>query len=87
MYVSCGEDCYLMNDLGSEVVHELKSTQEEADTRHLFHAASNGYKAIKVVSDDTDLLVLFVAVRNEIRSRIYISHLYKKRYPKQKSKI
>jgi len=56
-------------------VHQLRSTQEEADTRLLFHAAhaaSNGYHAIKVVSDDTDVLVLFVAFSNEIPSRIYI---------------
>ena len=42
-------------------VTQLKSSQEEADTRmllHALHAAESGFKAVIITADNTDVLVL-----------------------------
>ena len=44
-------------------------THEEADTRLMVHAldsASNGYKRLKIRSDDTDVVVLAIAIANTL---------------------
>ena len=46
-------------------VTELQSTQEEADTSlllHALHAARTGSKAVIVTADDTDVMVLCLAI-------------------------
>ena len=61
LFVTCDEVCYKITKENWEEVTELKSTQEEADTRmllHTFHAANAGYKAIIITADDTDVLVI-----------------------------
>ena len=65
-----------LTENGSEV-SELRCTQEEADSRLLLnarHAASNGHKAVKIVSDDTDVHVigLCVAFSSKISCDIYL---------------
>ena len=45
LFVTCDEVCYKISKENWEEVTELKSTQEEADTRmllHAFHAANAG---------------------------------------------
>ena len=57
-----------------EEVTELKSTQEEADTRlllHSLHAAESGYKSVVIVADDTDVLVLSLSVSSSIPCPMY----------------
>ena len=74
LYVTHGEDCIRITAQSVEDVPELKSTQEEADTRlllHAKHAAGTGLSAITVVADDTDVFLLSVAFCKEIRTPLY----------------
>ena len=56
------------------MVEELKSCQEEADTRillHTKHASGQDYKSILIVSEDTDVFLLLIAFSNEIPASLY----------------
>ena len=54
------------------MVDALRSSQEEADTRILLHAthhaSDNGYKYVMVVSEDTDVYELCIALATVIKS-------------------
>ena len=54
------------------MVDELQSSQEEADTRLLLHAkhhaSDNGYKYVMVVSEETDVYVLCIALATDVES-------------------
>ena len=48
-HFSCESDCYEITSQAANIVEELKSTQEEADTRlilHAAHRAKSGYNAV-----------------------------------------
>ena len=52
----------------------LQSNQEEEDTRiilHAAHAAEEGYSAVVVAADDTDVLVLCLAFSADISCAIF----------------
>ena len=52
----------------------LQSIQEETDTRiilHAAHAAEEGYSAVVVATDDTDVLVLCLAFSSDISCGIF----------------
>ena len=69
VYLTCEEFCYTLDENGFVEVDELKSTQEEADTRmplHALHAVTAGYNSVLIVSEDTDVLVLCVAFSSQI---------------------
>ena len=59
----------------SAVVDELPSSQEEAD-RILMHAKQHasdiGYKYVMVVSEDSDVYVLCIALATDINSSFFI---------------
>ena len=67
---------YLLKANGDHVAYEevpnLRSTQEEADTRMLLHAyhASEDYSAVVIRSPDTDVLVLCIALASSIPARL-----------------
>ena len=49
--MTCESDCYEISSPAANIVEELNSTQEEADTRlilHAAHAAKSDYKAVVV---------------------------------------
>ncbi|KAG1659185.1 hypothetical protein GQR58_022660 [Nymphon striatum] len=74
LFVTRGKLCYHVTSSGTQIVSDLESTQEEADTRMLLHAAHasrSDYEAIVVVSDDTDVLVLCLAFKPQIPTNIY----------------
>ncbi|KAK5859272.1 hypothetical protein PBY51_003352 [Eleginops maclovinus] len=74
LYVTCEEVCYRLEKEQLEEVTELASTQEEADTRillHALHAAESGYKAVVIVAEDTDVLVLCLGFHKNICCPIY----------------
>ena len=74
VYVTVKDKCYKITQSGSEEIEELKTTQEEADTRLIFHAkhaAKAGYKCLIIISDDTDVLVLAIAFSSNIQCQIY----------------
>ena len=55
-------------------VAELQSTQEEADTGlllHALHAARTGSKAVKVTTEDTDVMLICFAFQKDIPCPIY----------------
>ena len=70
--MTCESDCYEITSQAANIVDELNSTQEEADTRLILpaaHAARSGYKAVVVASEDTDVFLLclaFVERRQEL---------------------
>ena len=58
-----------------ERLTDLNSSQEEADTRsllHAAHAARSKFVAIIIVSEDTDVLVLCLAFKSFILSSMFI---------------
>ena len=38
LFVTCGQKCWRIGQMGASLVNDLKSSQEEADTRILLHA-------------------------------------------------
>ena len=53
---------------------DLKSSQEEADTRMLLHAflaGKSGYKAVVIIAEDTDVLILCLGFSKDISCPIY----------------
>ena len=74
LFITCEKQCFKVTKEGSEVIDELTTNQEEADTRMLLHAkhASSNYKSIVIVTEDTDVFVICVAIFHQISSNMYI---------------
>ena len=75
MYVTVGDECFVITKDGSEEVEDLKSTQEEADGRlllHTAHAAKNGYRVVVICAEDTDVFVLSLAFSSVIGCQILL---------------
>ena len=74
LYVASEETClHITNDQWAEVA-ELQSNQEEADTRillHAAHAAEEGYIAVVVTADDTDVMVICLAFSPDISCPLF----------------
>ena len=54
---------------------ELTSNQEEGDTHlpfHPKHAAQEGYKAVAVISEDTDVFIFLLNFLSIINTRLYM---------------
>ena len=60
LYVTLLEECWKITAQEANLVPELQSCQEEADTRMLLHAKHAGGSCV-FQSDDTDVLILFLA--------------------------
>ena len=77
LYIAGGSETVVYKITANETceVEELKSNQEEADTRMILHsvfASSCGLKTIVVRSPDTDVLVLLLHYRPSIKaSKLY----------------
>ena len=72
--LACGQKCWRSGQMGASLVNDLKSSQEEADTRillHAKHASDQGYTSVIVVSEDTDVFVLLIAFAKEIPASLY----------------
>ena len=75
LFVTCKYDRYEITSQAANIVDELNSTQKEADTRlilHAAHAARSGYKAVVVASEDTDVFLLCLAFKRFIPASIYV---------------
>ena len=74
LYVASEETClHITNDQWAEV-EELQSIQEEADTRIIFHAAhaaEEGYRAVVVTAEQTDVKVLCLAFSPDISCSMF----------------
>ena len=53
---------------------DLKTSQEEADTRLIFHAehAASNVSSIIMVAEDTDIILLCLAFHKDIHSSVYV---------------
>lgn len=74
LFVTCEQLCFRIAKEQWEEVSELRSSQEEADTRlllHALHAAESGYKSVVVTAEDTDVLVLCLGMCKKIPCRMY----------------
>ena len=74
LYTTCEEVCFKVGKDQWEEVIELRSCQEEADTRmllHSLHAAESGYKAVIITAEDTDVLVLCLGFSKHIPCPMY----------------
>ena len=74
MYVTCGEICTKITSDGAVDIDELRTTQEEADTRVIFHSkhASSCCTSIIIVAEDTDIIILCLAFQSRINCNLYI---------------
>ena len=69
LYTTVDDKCYKITSRGSEEVPELQCQQEEADGRLLFHAvhaARQGYQAIVICAEDTDVFIMCLAFHDKI---------------------
>lgn len=74
-FVTTDDCCYDVSSIGMTTREELRSTQEEADTRmflHAAHAAAAGYRAVVITSEDTDVFVLSLAFKGFISCPIFV---------------
>jgi len=74
LFVTKNELCFEISSTGSRIREDLNSTHEEADTRillHALHAANAGY-AVVISSEDTDVLVISLALKSSIASPLFI---------------
>ena len=75
IYVASEEtSLHINNDQWAEVAG-LQSNQEEADTRiilHAAHAAEEGYRAVVVTPDDTDVMVLCLVFSPDISCPLFL---------------
>ncbi|KAJ8403837.1 hypothetical protein AAFF_G00347050 [Aldrovandia affinis] len=71
LYVASEERCLHITKECAEVAG-LQSNQEEADTRmHAAHATEEGYSAVVVTADDTDVLLLHLAFSADISCPLF----------------
>lgn len=74
MYATCDNRCWKITEEDSVEVLELSSCQEEADTRlllHAAHASQEGYEAVVINSEDTDVFILLTAFSNSIDASLF----------------
>lgn len=74
LYVTCEQYCFKVTEDKWEEVPDLESTQEEADSRlflHTQHAARDGYKAVIISSEDTDVFIISLAMHSTMDVSIY----------------
>ena len=69
LYATVDDKCYRITSHGSVEVPALQCHQEEADGRLLFHAiyaAREGYQAVVICSEDTDVFIMSLAFHDKI---------------------
>ena len=74
LHVTEGTSCFKIARAGCHEVEELRSIQEEADTRiflHVRHAEMNGYSNVVIHSPDTDVYIMAVAFSAELHGHLY----------------
>lgn len=75
LFVTGESKGWKITEEGSENVAELTSNHEEADTRLLLHAAhtaQEGYKAIAITSEDTDVFILLLNLSSIINVKLFM---------------
>ena len=75
LFVTCESDYYKITSQAVNLVDELNSIQEEADTSlilHASHAARLGYKVVVVAAEDTDVFLLCLAFNCLFPASMYV---------------
>ena len=73
IFVTTEGHCYEVSSIGMTTREEVRSTQEEADSRvflHGPHAAAAGYRAVVITSDATDVFSPFDFYRLHLMSSV-----------------
>ena len=74
LYVTVGDKCYRITSQGSVDVPALQCQQKEADGRlllHATHAAREGYQAVVICSEDTDVFIMSLAFHDKIGAPLF----------------
>ena len=69
LYVTDRDKCYRITCKGSMEVPSLQCHQEEADgclLLHATHAANEGYQAVVICPEDTDVFIMSLAFHDKI---------------------
>ena len=67
--LTCDKECCQLSSTLVTSVPELRSSQEEADTRlllHAYHALRSGFCNVIIQSDDTDVAVIILSTFSEL---------------------
>ena len=75
LYATYLDKCFCLRANGWTEEEALATQQEEADTRlflHANHASQDGHDNILLVSDDTDVFIIALAMAEKIKSRLYM---------------
>ena len=74
LYVTCDYLCFRLTRDNMIEVEALKSTQEEADIRVIFHTKQAVLQASSsiMIAEDTDILLLCLAFHKEIYCHVYV---------------
>lgn len=74
MYVTSGEHCTLITSDMISDVEELRSVQEEADTRILLHVKHAGAQVPStiIISEDSDVMILCLAFQKDIKCKMFV---------------
>ena len=74
LYVTCNNLCFKVTR--DDVIEEdlLKTSQEEADTRVIFHSlhAAPNVSSIIIVAEDTDIILLCLAFQKRMNCSMYV---------------
>ena len=72
--VTSGERCFRLTKDDVTEITELRSTQEEADTRMMIHVkhAATSYQNVVVNSEDTDVFLILLSLHSQIPTRILL---------------
>ena len=74
LYATVDDKCYRITSHGSVEVPALQCHQEEADGRLLFHAihaAREGYQAVVICSEDTDVFIMSLEFHDKIGASLF----------------
>jgi len=72
MFVKVRDKCF---EIGHQEVPDLQSTHEEGDGHLILpavHDGQNGYPAVIIISQDTDVCILCLAFQNCIGTKLFL---------------
>ena len=74
MFVTSGNQCLKLTQEDYELVEELESSQEEAETRLFLHSKHTAklYPTVVIISDDTDVFIICLGLHKFINCHFII---------------
>jgi hypothetical protein len=73
VFVSLGSKCFKITSSSSTDITALQCSQDEPDTHMILHAAHacEEFCSVILVSDDTDVLIIAMAMKSRIPANLY----------------